>query len=73
VARHLLNHHGDLAAKSNLHRIRLEKGLTRREVAASAGITENSLLNYEKGKRSPRLTTAYRIAEALGVSVEEIA
>lgn len=57
---------------SNLHRLRIEAGLTRRQVADAAGITERQLVRYELDGKSPKLTTAYRLAEALGAEVGEI-
>ncbi len=58
---------------TNLHRLRRERGLTRRDLAAAAGITERQLARYELDGKSPKLSTAYLLAEALDVNVEAIA
>ena len=51
----------------NLVNARMEVGLTQKEVAAKAGITEVSYQRLEYGTQSPSLRTAILIANALGV------
>ncbi len=46
--------------------IRLEKGLTMREVAQQCGIDEFAYCMIEHGKRTPSVKTAKKIAEVLG-------
>lgn len=55
-----------------LERIRLEKGLTRRELAAASGVTENSIYRYERKERIPDLVTAVKISKALGCKAEDL-
>lgn len=61
---------GCMASTLKQHRDRL--GLTQRQVARLAGVTERTIRLYEQGLRTPRLKTARAIADALGVSVEEL-
>ena len=46
--------------------IRLEKGLTMREVAQQCGIKVSTYCLIEHGKRTPSVKTAKKIAEVLG-------
>lgn len=46
---------------------RLKKGLTQIQVASMTGITPTSYQRIEYGTQRPSLTTAIRIADALGV------
>ena len=47
--------------------------LTKIECAKAAGVSRSQLYMYETGKLRPELKNALRIAEALGVSVGEVA
>ena len=42
-------------------------GMTQLEVAQKGGITDIGYLNYEQGKREPKIGTAIKIADVLGV------
>lgn len=48
------------------------RGLTQEELAESAGVARYSISNYESGKTSARRRTAERLAEALGVELEDL-
>jgi transcriptional regulator with XRE-family HTH domain len=48
-------------------------GLTKTECARAAGVARSQLYMYETGKVRPELKNAVRIAEALGIEVEEVA
>ncbi len=51
-----------------LRKYRTEKGLTQAELAALAGLSVNTILNYEKGKSYPQNREVYKtLAEILGV------
>lgn len=51
-----------------IKKIRLEKGMTQKEIAESIGIATNSFSRYEIGEREPNLEMINRIANALNVS-----
>ena len=55
-----------------LYILRKAMGLTQKQVAMLAGVSEAAICLYEKGERSPNLTTAKRLADALGVTVDEL-
>ena len=43
-----------------------------KQVADAAQISEAAVSLYENGKRFPNLSTAYKIAKALDVSIDEL-
>lgn len=56
----------------NLATIRKEKGLTQEQLANKVGVKNTSICNYETGTREPNLSTAAKLASALGVTVDEL-
>jgi transcriptional regulator with XRE-family HTH domain len=52
---------------------RFEKiGLSQPELAAKAGMTRQEVSQYESGMRKPTLQKARALAQALGVTVDEL-
>lgn len=51
---------------------RLEAGLSQAELATACGLSRITINAIENGKSTPRLHTAGRIAEALGLPVAEL-
>lgn len=49
-----------------------ERGMTQLELAARVGVTRAAMSRYVSGDREPRFVTLVRIAEELGVHVEEL-
>ena len=49
--------------------IREARGMTRAELGMLIGLDQNRVLQYEKGRRKPKLPLLKKIAEALGVSI----
>lgn len=56
-----------------LKRLRLASGLTQDELAAKLGTSKQSISRYENSEREPNIRTAKAIANALNVSLEELA
>lgn len=56
----------------NCARIRKAKGMTQEELSEKSGLSQQYLSDLERGKRNPTIVTIYHIAEALGVSHEEL-
>lgn len=52
--------------------IRLEKGLTQREVSARCHIAEPTIRKYESGRLNPKFETMEKIAAALEVPVTQL-
>ena len=48
-------------------RLRQISGLSKREIARRAQTTPAALVEYESGRRSPSLSSLYRIADACGL------
>jgi transcriptional regulator with XRE-family HTH domain len=53
-------------------KIRKEKSITQEQLAAETDLDRVAIANIETGKRRPTVTTIYRIAEGLGVKVEDL-
>ena len=63
------------ARKNRIKELRLEKGLTQTQLAALAGTQQSRLGEYERGDKAienMRVGQAKKIADALGVKIEEL-
>lgn len=49
-----------------------EKKLTQKELAKLAGITEASMSKYLSGERTPRIDVIVNLANALGITTDEL-
>jgi transcriptional regulator with XRE-family HTH domain len=56
----------------NLYRCRKEGGLSQEETAFRAGLARTEISLLERGQRVPRVDTAARLADAVGVSTAEL-
>jgi transcriptional regulator with XRE-family HTH domain len=63
----------DPALAAVLRRLRLERGATQEALAYRSGITTGSLARIELGQATPTWTTVRQIAQALEVSLVELA
>jgi transcriptional regulator with XRE-family HTH domain len=54
-----------------IRRIRKERGLTQRGLAAASGVDQATISQVESGKHRPNLETLDKLAEALSVGVAE--
>ncbi len=58
---------------ANLRQLRLRAGWTQAELAERAGIRrERQIIRWENNQNEPRIETAVGLADALGVSVDEL-
>lgn len=57
-----------------LKELRNEKGLTQQELAHKSGVVQSHISMLERGERGSRLsvTVAVKLADSLGVSVQEL-
>ena len=53
--------------------LRIEAGLTQEELAQRIGLKKQNISRYENSHCEPNIRTAKRIADALGVTIEEMA
>lgn len=52
--------------------LRKRKGLTQEALAARLGVSTSAVGNWEAGLRRPRYENLRRLAQVLGVSVDEL-
>lgn len=53
-----------------LKELRLEKGLSQKEVSTALGLTRSAFTNYENGYREPSLETLKKICQFFDVSAD---
>lgn len=58
--------------KENLIRIRAEKGMSLYDLAKSSGVAYSVLYYIEHNGRDIRISTAQRIAKALGCKIDDL-
>jgi DNA-binding XRE family transcriptional regulator len=58
--------------KISLKAARVNAGLTQDDVAKSIKVSKSTIVNYEKGRTSPDITTGKKLAELYGVSIENL-
>jgi putative transcriptional regulator len=62
----------NLAMKNRIHVLRAEKDWSQAELAVRVRVSRNSINAIENGRFDPSLPLAFRIADAFGLSVEEV-
>lgn len=55
-----------------IKRIRLEKGFTQKSLARKSGLTGGQISYYEQDLRTPLVDNFFYLAEALGVSMDNL-
>lgn len=68
----LTEHELDALFGKRLARARAAANMTQRELAGAVGITWSQISRYEASKAKPRLGVLLKLAEALGVTAEEL-
>lgn len=63
----------DTAIGPRLRRIRRVQDVTQAQLAERAGLATSTVQRIEKGVESPRITTVFRLAQALGVDAKALA
>lgn len=56
----------------NLKRIRTEKKMSQGDISRKLGMDRGYISSVENGKRNPTIATIEKLANALGVSVDEL-
>ncbi len=56
----------------NLKTLRTKKNITQTELAKTLGVDKSFISNIESGKTNPTLATITGLAQALGVSTNEL-
>ena len=57
---------------NRIRQIRLEKGLTQKQLAEKSGMYESQIRKYETGKALPKINTLKKIADSLDVPVSDL-
>lgn len=58
------------AIRNCIRELRAERDMTQQELADKVGVTRQTVIAMEQDKYSPSLETAFKVAIALGVSLE---
>ena len=56
----------------NMKRIRTKKNMSQGDIARALEVDRGYISNIENGKKNPTLATIQRLANALGVSADEL-
>ena len=56
---------------SKIKEFRLLRSLTQKELASKIGMGDTTIVNYEKGIRSPKKNTLFKIAEILDIPIDD--
>ena len=59
------------AIRNCIRELRAERNLTQQDLADKVGVTRQTVIAMEQDKYSPSLETAFKVAIALGVSLEQ--
>ncbi|MBC3886073.1 helix-turn-helix domain-containing protein [Undibacterium griseum] len=57
---------------ATLQKMRLERGLTLEDLSRTAGVSKSMLSQIEREKANPTIAVAWRLANALGVTMAEL-
>ncbi len=58
--------------KTRIRELRAKTGITQEELAQKVGVRRETIVFLEKGKYNPSLKLAYRVAQTLGSTIEEV-
>jgi putative transcriptional regulator len=59
------------AIRNQIRDLRAERNLTQQDLADKVGVTRQTVIAMEQDKYSPSLETAFKVALALGVTLEQ--
>ena len=57
---------------SDLRLLRRTKDMTQRELAEIVGVSEKTIIRWEKGEQAPNICDAQRLANVLGCSITDL-
>jgi repressor LexA len=58
--------------EENLRRIMQERGISQADIVAKLGVTASTVSDWVNGKKYPRVDTMQRIADAIGVEMDDL-
>jgi putative transcriptional regulator len=59
------------AIQNQIRELRAQQGMTQQELADKIGVTRQTVIAIEQDKYSPSLETAFKVAIALGVPLDQ--
>ena len=59
------------AIQNQIRELRAQQGMTQQELADKIGVTRQTVIAIEQDRYSPSLETAFKVAIALGVPLEQ--
>ena len=62
----------DLQFCKNLKSVRLENGLTQKQVAQKLGVVESCYANWEQGRTEPNLEMLRKLSTLLNITIDEL-
>lgn len=62
----------DLQFCKNLKSVRLENGLTQKQIAQNLGVVESCYANWEQGRTEPNLEMLRKLSSLLHIKVDEL-
>lgn len=61
-----------MSFSKTLYELRTKKGLSQKQLADLAGVSQTAIYHWEKGERNPKFEALNKIADVLGVSINEL-
>ena len=58
--------------KNRLVVLRAERGWTQEDLAERVAVSRQSIISIERGRYDPSLSLAFRLAQAFGLSIEDV-
>ena len=55
-----------------IRQLRLDKGLTQKQLGDMCGIADSNIRKYETGRQNPKIDTLEKIAKALDIEITEL-
>lgn len=62
----------DIKFCKNLKSVRLENGLTQKQVAKNLGVVESCYANWEQGRTEPNLEMLRKLSTLLHITIDEL-
>lgn len=57
---------------NHLEELRKQRGIRQEDLAQALGVSRQTVISLEKGKYSPSLALAFKLARYFGLSIEDI-
>lgn len=58
--------------QTRIKELRAKLGLTQEDLAKSVGVRRETIVFLEKGKYNPSLKLAYKVAQTLGTTIDDL-